>query len=44
MDIAIKQFGSTLILVFLVIGWIGIALALSGLAVLIYRVIRMALR
>ena len=44
MEIAIKQFGSTLIAVFLVIGWLGIAVALSGLAILIYRLIKMALR
>jgi len=44
MEIAIKQFVSMYILVFLVIGWLGIATAVSGLAILIYRVIRMALK
>jgi len=44
METAIKQFMSMYILVFLVIGWLGIATALSGLAVLIYRAIRMALK
>ena len=41
MEIAIKHFGDTLILVFLIIGWLGIAAALSGLAILIYRLIRL---
>ena len=44
MELAIEQFGSTLILIFLVIGWLGIAVAVSAMAVLIYRVIKMALR
>ena len=37
---AVNQLASTLMLVGLVIGWLGIWVALSGLAILIYRVIR----
>lgn len=40
METAIEQFMSMYIAVFLVIGWLGIGLALSGLAILIYRVIK----
>ncbi len=40
MEIAIKQFGSTLILVFLIIGWMGLGMALSALAILIFRLIK----
>lgn len=39
---AISQYAFTLSLVLLVVGWLGIAAALSGLAILVYRVIRMA--
>ena len=42
MEIAIKQFGSTLILVFLIIGWMGLGMALSALAILIFRLIKIA--
>ena len=44
MEIAIQQYASMLILVTLVIGWLVMGAVLSGLAVLIYRVIRLALR
>jgi len=43
METAIEQFMSMYIAVFLVIGWIGIAVALSALGVLIYRIIKMVL-
>ena len=38
---AIKQFGDTLILVFLIIGWMGLGMALSAFAILIFRLIKM---
>jgi hypothetical protein len=38
---AVNQLASTFIWCALVIGWLGIAVAVSGMAVLIYRAIRM---
>ena len=41
---AVEQLFKATIAVLLIVGWLGVAIALSGLAVLIYRVIRMVLR
>ncbi len=42
MEVAVQQLFDALVLLLLIIGWLGIASAVAGLAVLIFRLIKIS--